>query len=82
MGQQAERAFIPQLRDSGIISPDGLARTWAGQLLAFWCRISRDLGAHVHRELSLALQEVGIGLDELLRIDVLDGNTTHFVGLV
>lgn len=37
---------------------------------------------HVHGELSLALQKRSIGVDELLRIDILDGNTTHFVGIV
>lgn len=34
----------------------------------------------LHGELSLPLQEGGIGSDELLRLDVLNSNTTHFVG--
>lgn len=36
---------------------------------------------NLHGELSLPLQEGGVRSDELLRLDVLNSNTTHFVGL-
>lgn len=38
-------------------------------------------GMNLHGELSLPLQEGGVRSDELLRLDVLNSNTTHFVGL-
>ena len=35
----------------------------------------------LHGELSLTLEESGVRLHESVRLNVLDGNTTHFVGI-
>ena len=36
---------------------------------------------NLHWELSLPLKEGSVGLHESVRLNVLDGNTTHFVGM-
>ena len=36
---------------------------------------------NLHWELSLPLKEGSVGLHESVRLNVLDGNTTHFVGI-
>ena len=75
---------IPHLRDSGFFILHPLDRDEPGlreNVSALILISGGKNGKSLHGELSLALQESGVGLHESVRLNVLDGNTTHFVGI-